>query len=64
MCASMCVCVHLCVCALCVCVCVIRVNRGHTPEFPLCNRGNSSHREYPCFPLIAQTMQKTPSIRP
>ena len=35
--------VCVCVC-VCVCVFVICVNRGHTPEFPLCNRGNSSHR--------------------
>ena len=28
---------------VCVCACVICVNRGHTPENPLYNRGNSSH---------------------
>ena len=60
---SVAVSVCACVCA-CVCVCarafVICVNQKQTPEFPPCNRGNSSHREQPCFPLIAQTMQKCP----
>ena len=79
-CECVCVCVCVCGCVsvclsvcrnlLCVCVCVcvcafvIRVNRGHTPEFPPCNRGNSSHRGYPRFPLSAQTMLKRPLYVP